>query len=107
MAKRTYVKVLAETDPEGVITPRALTFHDKLYEIARVLAPPTPAAAFNAGGRGMRYRVRIRGKESYLFMEQESLRWFVEEKEYPGEKLDLNARTAFAYQTINYGLLQE
>ncbi len=106
MAKRVYVKVLAEIDPDGVITPKALTFEDMLYEIDRVQMPPVPSAAFNAGGRGMRYRIRIRGKESYLFQEQESRRWFVEAKEYPGEKLDQTVDTAFAH-LIPYGLIDE
>lgn len=99
MAKRIYVKVLAEIDSDGIIIPKALTFQDMLYEIDRVYMPPVASPAFNAGGRGMRYRIRIRGRESYLFLEQESRRWFVEAKEYPGEKLNQTAETAFTHLT--------
>ena len=76
MAK-IFVKVFAEHDEHGKTKPLALTWTDgKQYEIDRVtdvrLAP-----SLKGGGLGMRYTVRIRGKEIYLF--EDEGRWFLEE----------------------------
>ena len=45
---------------------------DRLLDVRR-------AAALKAGGQGVRYTVRILGKETYLF--EDEGRWFVEAKE--------------------------
>jgi len=45
------------------------------FEVDRVL-DVTKAASLKAGGRGTRYKCRIRGKEIYLFFDDE--KWFVE-----------------------------
>jgi len=37
-----------------------------------------PAASLKAGGAGTRYTVRIRGRQTYLFREED--RWFVERR---------------------------
>ena len=44
---------------------------DRLLDVRR-------AAATRAGGQGMRYTVRIMGRETYLFEDDD--RWFVEAK---------------------------
>ena len=75
MAK-IFVKVFAEHDENGKTKPLALTWTDgKQYGIDRVtdvrLAP-----SLKGGGLGMRYTVRIGGKEVYLF--EDEGRWFLE-----------------------------
>ena len=45
---------------------------DRLLDVRR-------AAALKAGGHGLRYTVRILGRETYLF--EDEGRWFVEAKE--------------------------
>jgi len=80
MAYRTYVQVIATFSEDGQITPHALTLHDRQYMIDRVL-DRRPAAATKAGGQGLRYTVRIQGKETYIFYDEHQ-RWFVEEKEH-------------------------
>ncbi|MBQ4551422.1 MAG: hypothetical protein IKM26_00165 [Clostridia bacterium] len=80
MFTRTYVQVIATFNEDGSITPHALTFHDQQFIIDRVL-DRRPAAATKAGGQGMRYTVRIGGKQTYIFLDEQQ-RWFVEEKEH-------------------------
>ena len=75
MAK-IFVKVFAEHDENGKTKPLALTWTDgKQYDIDRVtdvrLAP-----SLKGGGLGMRYTVRIRGKDVSLF--EDEGRWFLE-----------------------------
>ena len=75
MAK-IYVKVTAEHDENGKTKPLTLTWtNGKQYGIDRVtdvrLAP-----SLKGGGLGMRYTVKIRGKENYLFEDEE--KWFME-----------------------------
>lgn len=74
---KEYVQVLACFDEEGRITPRVIKYRDRRFPIDAVLEA-VPAASLRAGGAGMRYRIRIAGKETYLFDEEG--RWFVEAK---------------------------
>ena len=79
MAIKVFVEVTARFDAEGKITPLSLLWEDgTVYEIDRVL-DIRRAASLKAGGIGIRYTVRINGKQSYLFYEEP--RWFVEAKE--------------------------
>ena len=75
MAK-IYVKVFAEHDENGKTKPLALTWtNGKQYEIDRV-TDVRQAPSLRGGGLGMRYTVKIRGKEVSLF--EDEGRWFVE-----------------------------
>lgn len=76
MARRVYVKVIVEYSPEGRIRPLAVEWEDgRRFEVDRLL-DVRRAAATKAGGQGMRYTVRILGRETYLF--EDEGRWFVE-----------------------------
>ena len=77
MASKTYVKVLAETDETGQITPASMVFRGVKLQIDRVL-DRRQAHATKTGGQGMRYTVRIGGRQAYLFQD-DAQRWFVEE----------------------------
>ena len=70
------LEVNADFDLDGNIRPRAITWEDgRVYEIDRVL-DVRRAASLKAGGVGMRYICRIRGKEVKLFNDEG--RWFME-----------------------------
>ena len=76
MMGKIFVKVTAEHDTDGKTKPLALVWTDgKKYEIDRVM-DVRQAPSLRGGGVGMRYTVRIRGKEVYLF--EDEGRWFVE-----------------------------
>jgi len=80
--RRIYVELLARYSPDGTMMPAMLKWEDgTLYEIDRVL--DVRRAASEAGSMGIRYTVRILGKERRLFFEDTysetgKPRWFVE-----------------------------
>lgn len=70
------LQVNADFDLDGNIRPRAITWEDgRVFEIDRVL-DVRRAASLKAGGLGIRYICRIRGKEVKLFNDEG--RWFME-----------------------------
>lgn len=78
MARRAYVKVIVEYSPEGKVRPLMVEWEDgRRFEVDRLL-DVRQAASTRAGGQGMRYTVRILGRETYLF--EDDGRWFVEAK---------------------------
>ena len=79
MARRVYVNVIARHDEQGRVRPLEVEWEDgRRFEVDRLL-DVRRAAALKAGGQGLRYTVRILGKETYLF--EDEGRWFVEAKE--------------------------
>ena len=79
MARRAYVKVVAEISPEGAVKPLSVEWEDgRRFEVDKLL-DVRRAVATKAGGQGMRYTVRISGHETYLF--EDEGRWFVEARE--------------------------
>lgn len=87
-AYKAYVRVNLDTDEDGIMLPRKLTWEDGIqYEIDRVL-DIRPAYAARAGGQGDRYTVMVHGQIRYLFFERSTNltgnvigRWFVERKQ--------------------------
>ncbi len=78
MDYKTYVRVRAETDTDGNIVPTHIIWaDDRVFSIDRVLDVRRRAST-KAGGLGLRFTVRISGKERYLFYENP--RWFVESR---------------------------
>ena len=76
MCRRAYVKVVVEYSPEGQVRPLSVEWEDgRRFDVDRLL-DVRRAASTRAGGSGMRYTVRILGRETYLFEDQG--RWFVE-----------------------------
>lgn len=78
--RKVYVDVLAEFDVDGGIWPRRMTWEEgAVYDIDRVLHVDR-CAAMKAGGQGMRYTVKIRGRVRYLWLEEDMgiTRWFIE-----------------------------
>lgn len=78
MCHKVYVSVQAEFDPDGQVMPKSILWtDDRVYEIDRVL-DMRRAASRKVGGHGILYLVRIQGKITNLFREED--RWFVEAK---------------------------
>ena len=78
MNYKVYVDVTARFDKDGQVTPVSVTWEDgRRFPVDRVL-DIRRAASLKAGGAGIRYTVRILGKETFLFLEEN--RWFVERK---------------------------
>lgn len=79
MARKVYVDVIVHENREGEKRPMSLTFEDgKSYIIDRI-SQVKRCAARKVGGTGIRYTVRISGRETYLF--EDEGKWFVEAKE--------------------------
>lgn len=78
MARKVFVSVTVKYNEAGQARPLSIEWEDgSIYEIDRVL-DARQAASLKAGGQGMRYTCRIRGRETYLF--EDNHRWFVERK---------------------------
>ena len=77
--RKVYVGVTVRFDKEeGTMHPETIRWEDgTLYEIDRVL-DVRRAASLKAGGIGLRYTIRIKGKATYLYFEDPQ--WFVEGK---------------------------
>ena len=76
--RKVYVEVQVRVTSEGKVHPLTIKFEDgQLYEIDRLI-DRRRACATKVGGTGIRYTVRIRNKETYLF--EDEGRWFVEAK---------------------------
>ena len=70
------LQVNADFDLDGNIRPRAIIWEDgRVFEIDRIL-DVRRAASLKAGGVGIRYICRIRGKEVKLFNDEGH--WFIE-----------------------------
>ena len=73
---KKYVDVIVRYTPDGQIIPLAIRWSpEQLYEIDRVL-DVRQAASLKAGGTGLRYLCRIRGRERFIWLEDD--KWFVE-----------------------------
>lgn len=76
--EKRYVPVVVRFDQNGKIRPLEIEFDDgEKYIIDKVL-DVRRAACKSVGGVGDRYTVKIRGQETYLWLEQN--RWFVASK---------------------------
>jgi hypothetical protein len=79
LARKVFVKVTVEFDPEGQLRPLWVTWEDgRVFAVDRVM-DARRAASMKAGGAGMRYTCIIKNKPVYLFYEEP--RWFMEAKE--------------------------
>ena len=78
--RKVYVEVNAEFMPDGMVIPLSFTWNDgREYQIDKLLNR-CRAASLKAGGVGMRYTVVVRGKQTYMWLEDDCSRWFMEGK---------------------------
>ena len=79
---KVYVEVNIDHMADGTISPRSLVWEDgQRYSVDKVI-DIRPAASLKAGGVGLRYTVKIRNREVFLFLEEDHGvdRWFMERK---------------------------
>ena len=79
---KVYIEVNADHMPDGEIRPRSFVWEDgSRYNVESIL-DVRPAASLKAGGVGLRYTIRIRDKEVFMFLEEDrdAARWFMERK---------------------------
>lgn len=77
MAK-VFVEVIAKFTKDGEKIPLTIRWKNgRSFDIDKV-TDIRSAASLKAGGRGIRYRCRIGGHETYLWLEDD--RWFVDGK---------------------------
>ena len=80
MVRKVFVPVTADFDLNGQIIPRSFVWEDgRYFEIDRVL-DIRKAASLKAGGYGTRYTVRVHGKETFMWLDENGDRWFMEGK---------------------------
>lgn len=73
---KRYVPVIVRFDTEGNLRPLEIEFDEgHKYPVDRVL-DVCRAACQTVGGVGVRYTVRVSGRERYLWLEKG--KWFVE-----------------------------
>lgn len=73
---KKYVDMIVQYTEDGQIIPLAVHWSaGELFEIDKVLDVQR-AASLRAGGTGIRYTCRIKGREKYIWLEED--RWFVE-----------------------------
>lgn len=81
--KKRYVDVVALHREDGSVRPLSIVWEDgRRFKVDRIL-DTRRAASLKVGGTGVRYLVRIRDRDTFLFYENP--RWFVEEKVRAGE----------------------
>lgn len=77
--KKVYVDVNVKCKKDGSMVPLSVLWSDgSQYDIDRVINV-CRAASLKAGGSGVRYTCRIKGRETNIFYEED--RWFVEAKD--------------------------
>lgn len=76
--RKVFVDVLVKHTKDGNKVPLMIVFEDgQKYEIDK-LCDRRRTAASKVGGSGIRYTIRINGRETFLFEDEEL--WFVEAK---------------------------
>lgn len=76
--RKAYVSVNLDVDEEGVIYPRFIRWpNGRLFQIDQLMYKCRAASSKVSGG-GIRYTVKIQGKETFLYHEDN--KWFVEAK---------------------------
>lgn len=76
---KKYVEMIVRYTEDGQVIPLAVRWSpEQLFEIDKVLDVQR-AASLRAGGTGIRYLCRIKGRERYIWLEEN--KWFVEAKD--------------------------
>jgi hypothetical protein len=77
--RKVYVTVRADFAADGKIIPLSFIWDDgHRYDVDRIL-DNRQATSLKAGGNGTRYTVRVREKETYMWLE-DGVKWFMEGK---------------------------
>jgi hypothetical protein len=79
---KVYVDVNEIRFRDGRLLPLAIVWENGVrYKIDKIL-DVRPAASLKAGGAGIRYKIKVRDRETYLFLEEDKHgdKWFMERK---------------------------
>jgi hypothetical protein len=77
--RKVFIDVIVKFTKNGTKIPLWVIWEDgRKFEVDKVL-DIRRAASLKAGGQGIRYRCRIMGRETYLWLEDE--KWFVEARQ--------------------------
>ena len=79
---KVYVDVTENRLKDGSLIPLSFVWEDgNRYEVDRILEV-RPAASLKAGGAGLRYTIRVRSRETYMFLEEDRgvSKWFMERR---------------------------
>ena len=81
--RKRYVEVVVLFTEDGHLVPQMIFWEDgKKFKIDKVIQV-CESASRKAGGQGLRYTCRIKGRDHFLFYEDPA--WFVEERVYAME----------------------
>lgn len=78
MSRKVFVRVLAETDEEGNISPKSVIWENGRTYVIDKVTDIRRSYAKKVGGTAMRYTVKIADKETFLFCDDG--KWFVESR---------------------------
>ena len=79
---KVYVDVTDIRFKDGRLTPISFVWENGVrYKIDKIL-DVRPAASLKAGGAGIRYKIRVRDRETFLFLEEnkDCTKWFMEKR---------------------------
>jgi hypothetical protein len=79
---KVYIDVVERRLQDGQLIPLSFVWEDGTeYEIDRVM-DVRRAASLKAGGAGMRYTVRVKRKDTFMFLEEDRgvMKWFMEKR---------------------------
>ena len=71
-----YISVIAKMDSLGNVSPLSIIWEDGREFVIDKILDKRPKASTKGGGKGIRYTVRIKGQEKYLFLNE--YLWFIE-----------------------------
>jgi len=77
--KKIFVEVIVRYQADGTKIPLSIIWDNGREYIIDKVTDIKKAASLKVGGQGVRYKCRILGKETYLWLEANE-RWFVEGK---------------------------
>ena len=79
---KVYVDVNEDRLKDGRLIPLSFVWEDEVrYSVDKVI-DVRPAASLKAGGAGLRYTVKVKGREVFMFLEadRDAAKWFMERK---------------------------
>ncbi|MDR1065281.1 MAG: hypothetical protein LBL25_02830 [Oscillospiraceae bacterium] len=79
---KVYVDVTERRTKDGGLIPLSFVWEDGVSYAVDDVLDARPAASLKAGGMGLRYTVRVKRRETFMYLEEERglCRWFMERK---------------------------
>jgi hypothetical protein len=77
--RKVYVDVIAEFK-NGEILPCSFTWDDGHQYMIDYVLDIRPAASLKVGGIGLRYTVKVAGKQAFMWLDNSGMQWFMEGK---------------------------